>query len=110
MEIRNDPGFMLARDWQPTSSLLRYRLIIFLGAFLLFAVQLLLAKYFLPWFGGAPAVWTTCMLFFQTLRVAGYAFAQGLINWSSPRVQTFLRVSLLGAALVLQVCLAFAWP
>src|ERR1039458_4775778 len=110
MEIRNDPEFMLARDSKTTSSLLRYRLIIFLGAFLLFAVQLLLAKYFLPWFGGAPAVWTTCMLFFQTLLLAGYAYAHGLINWCSPRVQTVLHVSLLLAALVLLVCLAFAWP
>ena len=46
---------------------------IFLGAFLLFQVQLIIAKAILPWFGGAPAVWTTCMLFFQTLLLAGYA-------------------------------------
>jgi len=36
---------------------------IFLGAFLLFAVQLILGKYFLPWFGGTPALWTTCIFF-----------------------------------------------
>ncbi len=44
-----------------------YWVSIFLGAFLLFSVQLLLGKYFLPWFGGTPAMWTTCMFFFQTM-------------------------------------------
>src|ERR1035441_8404089 len=106
MEIRNDPGFMLARDSKTTSSLLRYRLIIFLGAFLLFAVQLVLAKYFLPWFGGAPAVWTTCMLFFQILLLVGYAYAHGLVNWFSPRVQSTVHVSLLLTSVVLLACLA----
>ena len=55
-----------------------YRFTIFLGAFLLFAVQLVLGKYFLPWFGGTPAMWTTCMFFFQTLLLAGYAYAHGI--------------------------------
>jgi hypothetical protein len=44
-----------------------YALTIFLSAFLLFQVQPLMGKYLLPWFGGAPAVWTTCMLFYQVL-------------------------------------------
>ena len=58
-----------------------YWVSIFLGAFLLFSVQLLLGKYFLPWFGGTPAMWTTCMFFFQTLLLAGYAYAHALANW-----------------------------
>ena len=44
-----------------------YALTIFTGAFLLFQVQPLIGKYILPWFGGGPGVWTTCMLFFQML-------------------------------------------
>ena len=40
---------------------------ILLSAFLLFQVQPLMSRCILPWFGGCPAVWTTCMLFFQTL-------------------------------------------
>ena len=36
-------------------------------AFLLFQVQPLVSKAILPWFGGCPAVWTTCMLFFQVV-------------------------------------------
>lgn len=48
---------------------------VFLGALLLFEVQPLISKAILPWFGGTPAVWTTCMLFFQCLLLAGYAVA-----------------------------------
>ena len=44
-----------------------FALAIFLSAFLLFQVELLLGKQILPIFGGAPAVWTTCLLVFQLL-------------------------------------------
>jgi hypothetical protein len=52
-----------------------YAATIFISAFLLFQVEPMLAKYILPWFGGAPAVWTTCLLFFQILLLGGYAYA-----------------------------------
>ena len=52
---------------------------IFMGAFLLFFIQPLIGKYILPWFGGAPNVWTTCLLFFQSLLLVGYAYAH-LVN------------------------------
>ncbi len=55
--------------------MLRYPLTIFLSAFLLFQVQPLVGKMILPWFGGTPAVWTACMLFFQMLLLGGYAYA-----------------------------------
>ena len=48
---------------------------IFSSAFLLFQVQLIIAKYILPWFGGTPAVFTACLLFFQTLLLFGYCYA-----------------------------------
>ena len=35
----------------------------------------MIGKFILPWFGGMPAVWTTCMLFFQMLLFGGYAYA-----------------------------------
>ena len=53
----------------------RYALTIFLSAFLLFQVQPLIGKFILPWFGGSPAVWTTCMLFFQVVLLVGYSYA-----------------------------------
>src|ERR1041385_4182267 len=63
---------------------------IFLGAFLLFQVQPLIAKFILPWYGGAPAVWTTCLLFFQAGLLAGSAYAHGSVRYLSPRRQTGL--------------------
>src|SRR6266581_1976843 len=78
----------------------RFGLAVFLGAFLLFQVQFILAKRLLPWFGGAPAVWTTCMLFFQVALLLGYAYAHGLAR-AGPRGQRGAHLALLAAALVL---------
>ncbi len=75
-----------------------YAVTIFLSAFLLFQVQPLLAKAILPWFGGTPAVWTTCMLFFQTLLLAGYAYAFWLAR-QRPVIQRRLHLVLLAGAL-----------
>ena len=60
---------------------------ILLSAFLLFQVQPLVSKAILPWFGGCPAVWTTCMLFFQVVLFAGYVYAHLLQQWLRPRRQ-----------------------
>ena len=48
---------------------------VFSSAFLLFLLEPLVAKSILPWFGGGASVWTTCMLFFQVVLLAGYAYA-----------------------------------
>ena len=48
---------------------------VFTSAFLLFLVQPIAARHILPWFGGSPAVWTTCMLCFQAGLLAGYTYA-----------------------------------
>jgi len=79
--------------------MLAYALTIFTGAFLLFQVQPLIGKFVLPWFGGTPAVWTTCLLFFQLLLLGGYAYAHWLTRWLKPRSQAFLHGVLLLAAL-----------
>lgn len=78
-----------------------YALAIFTGAFLLFLVQPLIGKYILPWFGGSPAVWTTCMLFFQVLLLCGYAYAHFSARWFKPRIQAVVHLVLLAAALAL---------
>jgi spermidine synthase len=52
-----------------------YALTLFTSALLLFLVEPMVAKMVLPLLGGAPAVWITCMLFFQAALVAGYAYA-----------------------------------
>ena len=59
----------------PGSLLLASATTIFVGSFLLFQVQPVIARYILPWFGGTPALWTTCMLFFQVLLLAGSGYA-----------------------------------
>jgi hypothetical protein len=81
-------------------SMLAFALTIFTGAFLLFQVQPLIGKYILPWFGGSPGVWTTCMLFFQLLLLGGYAYAHGVSKFLRPRAQVVVHLVLLGAALL----------
>ncbi len=78
---------------------LLYAVVIFLSAFLLFQVQPLIGKCILPWFGGTPAVWTTCMLVFQLLLFGGYAYAHWTTKFLSPRGQAWLHAGLLCAAL-----------
>ena len=51
---------------------------VFLGAFLLFFVEPMIAKMILQWFGGTAAVWATCLVFFQTALLLGYWFADVL--------------------------------
>ena len=75
-----------------------YAITIFLSSFLLFLVQPLIARLILPWFGGTAAVWTTCMLFFQCVLLAGYAYAHAATAKLSPRAQAILHTILLAAA------------
>jgi spermidine synthase len=87
----------------------RYGLTIFCGAFLLFQVQLLLGKYILPWFGGTPAVWTTCMLFFQLVLLGGYLYAHLLSTKLSATSQTVVHITVLGLSASLMVLGALVW-
>ncbi len=81
-----------------------------LGAFLVFQVQPVISKCVLPWFGGTPAVWTTCMLFFQLLLFGGYLYAHLLRTWFRPAVQGVVHLLLLSAAaLTLPIEPADAW-
>jgi uncharacterized membrane protein YhaH (DUF805 family) len=79
----------------------RFLVTIFLSAWLLFQVQPLMAKYILPWFGGGPAVWTACMLFFQALLLAGYGYAHWSSAWLAPRRQSVVHLALLAGSLLL---------
>ncbi|HEY7239799.1 MAG TPA: fused MFS/spermidine synthase [Burkholderiales bacterium] len=76
-----------------------YAATIFLSSFLLFLVQPLIAKLILPWFGGSAAVWTTCMLFFQALLLAGYGYAHLLEKkLGRGRLRPIIHTALLAAA------------
>jgi hypothetical protein len=72
---------------------------IFLSAFLLFQVQPMMGRYILPWFGGGPAVWTVCLLFFQACLLAGYAYAHWLGKLANARLQAWIHMGLLAASL-----------
>ena len=78
-------------------SILPFAVTIFWGAFLLFLVQPLIGKYILPWFGGTPGVWTTCLLFFQCLLLGGYAYAH-LLTRLPMRKQAIVHMVLLAAS------------
>ncbi|HMD49912.1 MAG TPA: hypothetical protein VKG79_12465, partial [Bryobacteraceae bacterium] len=72
---------------------------IFLSAFLLFQVQPIAARYILPWFGGGPAVWTSCLLFFQTGLLGGYLFAHWMISGAAARRAGVVQIALLALSL-----------
>ena len=74
---------------------------IFLSAFLLFLVQPVIAKQILPWFGGAAAVWATCLVFFQSVLLFGYAYADWTTRLLAPRKQAWLHIALLAGSLLM---------
>lgn len=78
----------------------RYAATLFLSAFLLFSVQPLLGKYSLPWFGGTPSVWTACLLFFQSVLLAGYFYAHLVARRVAPARQPRVHLAMLGVVLV----------
>ncbi|MCK6429405.1 hypothetical protein FBR04_12105 [Betaproteobacteria bacterium PRO7] len=90
-------------------AILPYAGTIFLSAFLLFLVQPIIAKQILPWFGGSAAVWTTCLVFFQSVLLAGYAYADAT-NRLGVRRQTQLHLVLLAISLAtLPILAADSW-
>lgn len=74
-----------------------FSLTLFLSAALAFVVQPLVAKRLLPLLGGSPAVWNTCLLFFQATLLLGYAVSDRLVRLK-PRTQVITHVALLTAA------------
>jgi hypothetical protein len=80
--------------------MIRFSSAIFLSAFLLFQVQPMMGRFVLPWFGGGPAVWTNCMLFFQVLLLAGYAYAHWLGSLRNVRLQVSIHLALLAGSLL----------
>ena len=81
----------------PFSDVHLFRLTLFLSAALAFVVQPLIAKRLLPLLGGSPAVWNTCLVFFQAALLLGYALADRLVRLRV-RVQVGVHLTLLAAA------------
>jgi len=79
---------------------LLYAAAIFLSSSLLFLVEPMAGKRLLPLLGGSAAVWTTCLVFFQTALLLGYLCAHGIATRLRPRGQA------LAYALLLVISLA----
>jgi len=54
------------------------RVIVFLSAFLLFQVELIMGKAVLPGFGGSYLVWSACVMFFQAALLMGYYWSHAV--------------------------------
>src|SRR3954469_21781008 len=78
---------------------LLFPITIFLSVFLLFQVQPMMGRYILPWFGGTPAVWSVCLLFFQCVLLAGYGYAHWLGSWRNVKKQVMVHIGLLAISL-----------
>ncbi|HOW71243.1 MAG TPA: hypothetical protein PKY77_11630 [Phycisphaerae bacterium] len=79
---------------------LLYAATLFASAALLFSLEPMVGKMVLPALGGTPAVWNTCMVFFQTALLAGYAYAHGIGGRFGLRGQASVHVGLLALGLV----------
>src|SRR5438552_356534 len=76
-----------------------YAVAIFLSSSLLFLAEPMAGKRLLPLLGGSAAVWTTCLVFFQTALLLGYLCAHALITRLSLRRQAITYIVLLGLCL-----------
>ena len=79
--------------------MLLYAATILVSSFLLFLVQPIIAKQILPWFGGSAAVWATCLVFFQLVLLAGYAYSD-FTQRLRPKTQATLHIALLLVSLI----------
>lgn len=77
-----------------------FTIAIFLSAFLLFLVQPMVGKIFLPWVGGAPAAWNTCMFFFQFVLLGGYYYAHATLKHLSLKKHFIVHFVLMLTAIV----------
>src|SRR3989338_2065858 len=75
-----------------------------ISAFLLFQIELIIAKIFLQYYGGSYLVWGACVVFFQAALLAGYLFVHGIIQRYGMR-----RYSWAHLALILLPFLFFPW-
>ncbi|MDR7102174.1 fused MFS/spermidine synthase [Croceicoccus sp. BE223] len=99
MGVSIAPGGGAGRKWIFVATIL-------LGSFLLFMVQPMIARLALPKVGGAPNVWNSAMLVFQTLLLGGYGYAHVLQRWPVGRQRIVHTVLLALAALTLPLALA----
>jgi hypothetical protein len=87
-----------------------FGLTLFLSSALLFLVEPMIGRLILPLLGGTPAVWNTCLVFFQAVLLAGYIYAHALPSWLGERRHALLHVAILFLPLlVLPIALPRDW-
>ncbi len=87
-----------------------FSLAMFVSAFLLFLVQPMFTKMVLPLLGGSPAVWNTCLVFYQAALLAGYVYAHTATRWLGARRQAGFHLALLFLIIfTLPIGLAHGW-
>ena len=105
LEVEVDPPGAVAIDRETERRLtavaaagpiLVFGVSIFTSAYLLFLVEPMIAKMILPLAGGSPAVWTTSVLFFQSVLLVGYGYS----HWLSMKLQWKWQAALHGALLL----------
>ena len=85
--------------WLPARAL-SYALAIFLGSTLLFLLEPIAAKRLVPLLGGSAAVWTACLVFFQSALLLGYYVAHLLVTRTTLRTQVTAYIGLLALSVV----------
>jgi hypothetical protein len=89
------PATLDLRKVEPVSSrlsLFLFSVSMFLSATLLFVVEPMVGKMLMPLLGGTPAVWNTCVVFFQIMLLAGYLYAHAALRYLSRRKQIVLHL------------------
>jgi hypothetical protein len=93
-----------------TPTLIVFIAAVFTSALLLFAVQPMFTRMVLPRLGGSPSVWSVAMVFFQSMLLAGYAYAHALTKAARPLVTVLVHLALLVfASLTLPLAIASGW-
>src|SRR6476660_4826940 len=91
-------------------TLATYTAAVFLSALLLFGVQPMFTRMVLPRLGGSPSVWSVAMVFFQSMLLAGYAYAHGLTTLRNRYAAVAMHLALLlAAALTLPLAIHQSW-
>jgi hypothetical protein len=100
------------RSKTPTHAvtLATYTAAVFLSALLLFGVQPMFTRMVLPRLGGSPSVWSVAIVFFQSMLLAGYAYAHVLTTLRQRFAPVAIHLALLlAAALTLPLGIAQGW-
>ena len=79
----------------PRAALPLFAVTLYISAGLMFLVEPMVAKMVLPQLGGSPAVWSTCLVFFQSTLLLGYAYAHALTRVAHRRTQILIHVAVL---------------